>query len=393
MPVRIQGRLLAELGAVLGFCLAAAGCQNAMVRNDAPINVANDPNAKTSGPLMSYLRGERPDTPAFPQGQVVSMMRPIAVSNELPANSASAFYPIQRTSAEQIEPALAAPDQPLAAAPNMLPVDGPAQQPNVELPAPNQLPPGTQQPIIVEGPSSLHPMPYGPQVPREFEKRSYPTYVIEPPDILLVQSSVKGLLDQPGIRIQSAVGMDGTINLGIYGQVYVAGMTVAQAREAVANVLKERLKLEGDPTRVVSLEVAAYNSKVYYVITDGGGYGQQVARFPATGNETVLDAMAQVGGLSAVSSRKHIWLSRATPGHDHPEILPVDWCAISQRGEGGTNYQIFPGDRLYVSSDPWVRADTWIARRLAPVQNVLGTVLLGSTTVNSLKGQTSLGAP
>jgi polysaccharide export outer membrane protein len=143
----------------------------------------------------------------------------------------------------------------------------------------------------------------------------------------------------------------------------------------------------------VSVEVAAYNSKVYYIITDGGGYGQTVARFPATGNETVLDALANIGGLPAVSSKKHIWLARATPDHTQPQILPIDWCAVSQQGSAGTNYQIYPGDRIYVSSDPWVRTDTWIARRLAPVQNVLGTILLGSTTVNSLKGKTGTTAP
>ena len=122
-------------------------------------------------------------------------------------------------------------------------------------------------------------------------------------------------------------------------------MTVEQARETVAAKMKERVK--DFDIKSVSLEVAAYNSKVYYVITDGGGYGQQVARFPATGNETVPGrVLAQVGGLSAVSSKKHIWLARATPDHAQPQILPVDWCGISQRGSAGTNYQIFPGDRI-----------------------------------------------
>ncbi len=180
--------------------------------------------------------------------------------------------------------------------------------------------------------------------------------------------------------------MDGTLNLGTYGSVYVAGLTVDGAREAVANQLSKRVK--DLDVRNVSVTVAAYNSKVYYIIADGGGYGEQVARFPATGNETVLDALAQIGGLPTVASKKHIWVARATPGDaTHPQIMPVDWIGITQRGSAATNFQIFPGDRIYVSSDPWVRKDTWIARRLAPLQNILGTVLLGSTTVNSIKGR------
>jgi polysaccharide export outer membrane protein len=58
------------------------------------------------------------------------------------------------------------------------------------------------------------------------------------------------------------------------------------------------------------IDVLAYNSKVYYVITDGGGYGEQVVRIPITGGENVLDAKSQVNGLSPVSSRHNVWIAR-----------------------------------------------------------------------------------
>ncbi len=394
MPVRIHGRLLAELGAMLGLCLAAAGCQNSLVRNDAPlVNVATDTGAKPSRPLLSMLRGESREAPTFAPGQVVSMSRPIPVDPDgAAASPASNWNPIQRTSGEQTDAPPLAQNPPPADSPNVLPVDGQAQQPAVD-PQLNPPTPLLPTPVVELPPPGMHDAPFGPHpVPREFEKHLYPTYIIEPPDILLIQVT-KTLPDQPAIRVTAPVAMDGTINLGIYGQVRIAGLTVEQAREVIGEFLRDRLKIEGEAKRVVSVEVAAYNSKVYYIITDGGGYGQQVARFPATGNETVLDALANIGGLPAVSSKKHIWLARATPDHTQPQILPIDWCAVSQQGSAGTNYQIFPGDRLYVSSDPWVRTDTWIARRLAPIQNVLGTILLGSTTVNSLKGKTGTSAP
>ena len=47
----------------------------------------------------------------------------------------------------------------------------------------------------------------------------------------------------------------------------------------------------------------AYNSKVYYVITEGAGAGDLVARLPITGNETVLDAISQINGLSRSRAR------------------------------------------------------------------------------------------
>src|SRR5262249_37193419 len=147
-----------------------------------------------------------------------------------------------------------------------------------------------------------------------------PPYVIESPDILLVQSAL-GLRDQP-IEGQHLVRPDGTINLGIYGTVFVAGMTLEQARLVIVEKLRERLKVEAP--RDVVVDVLAYHSKVSYVITDGAGFGQQVFRIPITGNETVLDAIGQVGGLQAVASKKRIWVARRTPGHGE-QVLPVDW--------------------------------------------------------------------
>src|SRR5262249_50284278 len=56
------------------------------------------------------------------------------------------------------------------------------------------------------------------------------------------------------------VGPDGTVNMGSYGTVYVAGMTLDEAKAAVEAKLAEKLE---NPQAAVS--VFAYNSKVYYV--------------------------------------------------------------------------------------------------------------------------------
>jgi polysaccharide export outer membrane protein len=238
-----------------------------------------------------------------------------------------------------------------------------------------------------------------PPVPREFEKQSLPPYVVEPPDILLIAASNAITLPTQPLVGQHLVRPDGTINLGIYGSIYVAGMTLEQIQDAVAAVLHarhaRRRTESGQPNEKemtldeikleLQVDVLAYNSKVYYVITDGGGYGEQVYRISATGNETVLDAIAQINGLPAVASKKKIWVARATPDHAPPLILPVDWCGIVKDGSAGTNYQIFPGDRIYVNSDARIRTDSNLAKFLSPIDRVLGTVLLGSSTVNSIK--------
>ena len=179
---------------------------------------------------------------------------------------------------------------------------------------------------------------------------------------------------------QHIVRPDGTVSLGAYGSVYVAGLSLAQVKQAIEGHLSKYLyKPE------VSVDVFAYNSKFYYVITDFAGNGEQVTRLPHTGNETVLDAVSLIGGLSAVSS-KHIWVARPAPtecGHD--QILPVDWCGITRKGQVKTNYQIMPADRVYILSQPLTKFDNYMARVLSPVQRALGVTLLGASVGNQFR--------
>jgi polysaccharide export outer membrane protein len=173
---------------------------------------------------------------------------------------------------------------------------------------------------------------------------------------------------------------DGKVNLGTYGLVRVCGMTTSQAKQAIEAHLRQYLQ---DPE--VSVDVMSFNSKLYYVIFDGGGAGQQVYRLPVTGNETVLDAIGQVNGLSPVSSKHHLWVARPAPSDcGPPQVLPVDWVGIATRGVTDTNYQLFPGDRIYVQADPLITADTFMAKLLAPAERVLGFTLLTSGVVREV---------
>ena len=125
------------------------------------------------------------------------------------------------------------------------------------------------------------------------------------------------------IRGQHLVRPDGTIGLGAYGSVHVAGLTLAEVRAGDRGAPGPRVPApRGERGR------AAFNSKLYYVILDGGGAGQQVVRLPFTGNETVLDAIAQVNGLPPVSSKRRDLGGPARPPMDQADqVLPVDWQA------------------------------------------------------------------
>lgn len=180
---------------------------------------------------------------------------------------------------------------------------------------------------------------------------------------------------------QHLVRPDGTVGLGIYGGVYVAGMTLAEAKLAIEQHLQQHMH---NPQ--VSVDVLGYNSKSYYVIADGGGAGNQVYKMPSTGNETVLDAIAQIKGLPTVSNSRQIWVARPSANPcNADQRLYVDWDAISMGGDTSTNYQLFPGDRLYVQSDCWIRFDTNFAKITAPFERILGIAILGNGAVQGIQ--------
>ena len=139
---------------------------------------------------------------------------------------------------------------------------------------------------------------------------------------------------------------DGYITLGDedgYTRVYVNGLTVKEITEAIESALPRCEKGS------VSVSVYAYNSKEYYVIFQGKE-SAQIYSFTCTGNETVLKAIANVNGLlQQPFSPKQVWIARpmaATP--NQPQILLVDWLAVSAYGDPQTNHRILPGDQVVV---------------------------------------------
>jgi polysaccharide export outer membrane protein len=198
------------------------------------------------------------------------------------------------------------------------------------------------------------------------------------PEVSVQLARVAGAQSLTG---QFLVAPDGTINLRQYGLVHVAGLTVTEAQIAIRKHLSHFLD-----SPELSVDVLAYNSQIYYVITQGAAVGDNVRRFPVTGNETVLDAITQIGGLSQQSSM-HIYIARPGPANANcAQILPVDWVAITQDGATGTNYQIFPGDRIFIEQDQLVTLNNMLSKIIAPFERVFGFASLGLQTVRS--GQT-----
>ncbi|WP_165249631.1 polysaccharide biosynthesis/export family protein [Paludisphaera soli] len=235
-------------------------------------------------------------------------------------------------------------------------------------------------------------------IPTEFKKVSMPDYVVEPPDLILVE--VLEALEGRPISGERLVRPDGKITLGFYGEVYVAGLTIPEVKEKIVLHLRKYLSdellglFEEDPktgkpipidpkdTDRVFVDVTAYNSKNYYVLGDVGAPG----KLPITGNETVLDAIQYAGGLLPTAAPQNIRLVRpAPPGACCEQLLPVNIAAITSGGDPATNYQLMPGDRVVVYRDPIVRTTIFLDRVAAPFQTVLQSILQSAFTIRSVQ--------
>jgi polysaccharide biosynthesis/export protein len=214
----------------------------------------------------------------------------------------------------------------------------------------------------------------------------------------IIAAHLQTMLPQPQVAVsvlqmaglqqiagQHLVIPDGSVTLGSFGSVSVVGMTLADAKRAIESHLSRDLE---DPE--VGVDVFAYNSKAYYVVFQGAGTGDMISKFPITGNETVLDAISAVGGLQFASS-KRVWVARPTPIPGNVQILPVDWQAITAQGAVATNYQLMPGDRLFVAEDKLIALDTGMAKLLAPVERAMGFSMLGVGTVSRFYGNVLTG--
>jgi len=245
-------------------------------------------------------------------------------------------------------------------------------------------------------------------------------HVVEPPDLVLVEL-LEGLPGRP-ISGERLVRADGKISLGFYGDVEIRGLTLEQVKVAIIKHLRRYLDdstlglklapdakaifagplaadeqgqpVEGDkqPGRrpranallpaasdtgywavvppgestAVFVDITSYNSSNYHVDGDFSTIG----KIPWTGNETVLDAIEHAGGLLPSAEPKDIRLIRPGSNGKPPTVYKVDLEAIREKGDRTTNYQIFPGDRLFIGRNAVVSQTTEIDRLAARLQTV-----------------------
>ncbi len=175
-------------------------------------------------------------------------------------------------------------------------------------------------------------------VPRELSKEVRPAHYLHPGDELLVE--VLDLESDVRLPADQQIMADGSIDLGKYGRVVVAGKTPEQAEALVQQTVAK-----------IDSESVAINVRLiqpihrYYVVGEVNSPGA----YPLAGHETVLDAILEAGGLTPRASACDMLLARPTDPYSCRVTLPVCYRAITQLGDTTTNYHLQPGDRIFVA--------------------------------------------
>jgi hypothetical protein len=65
-------------------------------------------------------------------------------------------------------------------------------------------------------------------------------------------------------------------------------------------------------------------------------------------------------------------------------VLPVNWGDITRGASTATNYQMMPGDRLFIAEDRYTAMTGVVGKILRPFESIFGFVSLSTSTLNRI---------
>lgn len=164
-------------------------------------------------------------------------------------------------------------------------------------------------------------------------RHGIPEYRIEAGDILAVEVWKEPDLSSPSVPVR----LDGKISLPMLGQTEAAGLTPDEMEKILAAKYSEYVRAPR-----VTVLLKEVNSQKAYVIGEVKKEGFVRLASPVT----VLQALAECGGLTDFANRTKIQILRTTGGRQ--ELLPFDYTAVTRGKKMQQNVVLLPGDTVVV---------------------------------------------
>lgn len=163
--------------------------------------------------------------------------------------------------------------------------------------------------------------------------------VLGPSDVVKVT-----VFNNPDLTVETRVNESGTLTFPLIGQVPVAGLSAAAAEKKIADLLDS-----GGFVRKpqVNLLVTVMASQQVSVL----GQVNRPGRYPLDGRRTVLDLLAQAGGIGA-DGGDTVSLIRKRDGKTTKDVIDV--VGMVRSGELERDLELGANDVLYVERAPRV---------------------------------------
>jgi polysaccharide export outer membrane protein len=194
-------------------------------------------------------------------------------------------------------------------------------------------------------------------------------YRVGCPDVLEIRVD-----ERPEFTAKHVIDAGGRIDLGDYGKLRVEGKTLTE----IAKLLAEET---GSRPEAIHVRVLEYRSQFVLLFGQVIGWQRSV---PYQGQETVLDLLQRVGGITPGAQPENVHVVRVhLGGSQRTEVFHVDLNAIVAKHDPRTNIRLLPFDQIYVgetrqnrvekSFPPWLRPAYQAFWRMLPKPNNVGT--------------------
>lgn len=159
-------------------------------------------------------------------------------------------------------------------------------------------------------------------------------YQIGPSDVLSIT-----VWNHETMNRTVTVRPDGMISFPLVGEVLVVGLTPAQLQDVMETALQRYINIVEGEVSVMVDEVHSYKVSVL-------GRVRLPGRFEFQSQATVLDALAQAGGLTDFASASDILILR--PGPDDVKRIRFNYRQVLRSDAVDGRLFIFPGDIILV---------------------------------------------
>jgi polysaccharide export outer membrane protein len=168
---------------------------------------------------------------------------------------------------------------------------------------------------------------------QQIKSRASSEYVIGAFDKIRVS-----VFEMKELDLLREVTEEGTISLPLLGEIHVGGLTPNQAQEAIAEMLRSG-QLVKNPQ--VSVQIEEYVSRRINVT----GAVSTPGRYVLLGNKTLIEMLAEAGGLNERAGKK-IFIDR--PMASGETRIQVDAERLMFENDPAANLPLQPGDVIYV---------------------------------------------